>query len=73
VTATSKITYCLNKKQGRFGEKHPHFRYIFEELNRQAAAEQDLEGLVLEEQATSPILHTPANDLDLADYQPEAI
>ncbi|HQZ63794.1 MAG TPA: hypothetical protein PLY87_01905 [Planctomycetaceae bacterium] len=49
VTATNKITYRLQKEQGRFGEKHPHFRYIFEQTDRQAVVKQDLEGLVLEE------------------------
>ncbi len=49
VTAESKITYRLQKKQDRFDEKHPHFRYIFEEIHRQASVEQDMEGLVLEE------------------------
>lgn len=73
VTATSKITFRLHKKQGRFDEKHPHFRYVFEEVSRQAAVAQDLDGLVLEEKPTSPMLYAPADDLDLNNEQPEAI
>ena len=74
VTATSKITYRLQKMQGRFKEKHPHFRYIFEEIGRDLPKKEDLDGLVLEERATRPTLYSPVEDSeDLGDYQPEAI
>jgi hypothetical protein len=46
-TGWEKITYRLVKKQGRFGEAHPHHRYLFEEVSRQAVTEEP-QGLELE-------------------------
>jgi hypothetical protein len=46
--AWEKITYRLLKKQGRFDEPHPHYRYIFEEIGPREAVAQEPQGLVLE-------------------------
>jgi hypothetical protein len=48
-TATQCISYVLKKKQGRFGESFPHFRYWFEEVRREPVSKNDLGGVVLEE------------------------
>jgi hypothetical protein len=42
-----KITFRLVKRQGRFAEAHPHYRYIFEEVSRESVTEEP-QGLVLE-------------------------
>nr|ADY58736.1 hypothetical protein Plabr_1119 [Rubinisphaera brasiliensis DSM 5305] len=47
-TPIEAITYRLTKQQGRFGESHPHFRYLFNEESRQTLTEEP-GGLVLEE------------------------
>lgn len=47
-TPTETITYRLTKQQGRFGESHPHFRYLFSEEGRKPLTEEP-DGLVLEE------------------------
>jgi hypothetical protein len=41
------ITFRLVKRQGRFDEAHPHYRYIFEEVSRESVTEEP-QGLVLE-------------------------
>jgi hypothetical protein len=46
-TGCDKITYRLVKKQGRFGEPHPHYRYLFEEISRETVTEEP-QGLELE-------------------------
>jgi hypothetical protein len=79
-TATERIIYRLTKTQGRYGGAIPHFRYSFEEVKREAVNENDLGGVVLEEDLPTPppeasrrhldeINHTP----DLEQYQPEEI
>jgi hypothetical protein len=42
-----KVTYRLAKKQGRFDEPHPHFRYLFEEVSREAVTKEP-QGMELE-------------------------
>ena len=46
-TGWRKTTFMLFKKQGRFGEQHPHFRYRFEESLQESVTEQP-QGLELE-------------------------
>jgi hypothetical protein len=46
--AWEKVTYRLLKRQGRFGEPHPHHRYLFEEVGPREAVTQEPQGLVLE-------------------------
>jgi hypothetical protein len=53
-TATERITYLLKKKQGKFEEPFPHYRYIFEEVRRETIGENDLGGVVLEEASPAP-------------------
>lgn len=72
-TATEKITYRLAKQQSRFDEKSPHFRYTFEEIDRQTATPEDLAGLVLEERTADSDSQFGSNDLDLDGFQPEEI
>ena len=36
-TAAERFTYRLKKEQGRFDEPHPHYRYTFEEIGREAS------------------------------------
>ncbi|MBB03196.1 MAG: hypothetical protein CMJ47_11155 [Planctomyces sp.] len=47
-TLTEGITYRLDKRQGRFGDTFPHYRYSFIEESRKPLTEEP-DGLVLEE------------------------
>lgn len=51
-TTTEEITIRLAKQQGRFGERHPHFRYTFVEESREPLTDEP-SGLVLEERQSS--------------------
>ena len=73
-TASERIVYRLmRKKQGRFGEQHPHFRYAFEEVSRETVAEDTVGGLVLEEPATKSDKPSPTKDADLNQYEPAVL
>lgn len=69
-TATERITYRLRKQEGRFGEPHPHYRYLFEEIGREAISGDSPSGVVLEERSM-------ANNFPLIEgleaYQPEVL
>lgn len=71
-TASERVSYRLKKQEGRFGEPHPHYRYSFEEISREAVSEDAPNGLVLEERSTSSNFRL-VDDSDLDQYQPEAI
>ena len=71
-TASEQITYRLKKQEGRFGETHPHFRYTFEEVAREAVTEDAPTGLVLEERCGSGD-YLLVEDPDLNDYKSEPI
>jgi hypothetical protein len=53
-TASQKITYRLKKESKRWDDLHPHYRYTFEEISREAVAEEP-SGLVLEESSTNNV------------------
>lgn len=53
VTSSEKITYRLKKESKRWDTGSPHYRYTFEEIGREALAEEP-HGLVLEERAAIP-------------------
>lgn len=53
-TLTEAITYRLDKRQGRFGEQSPHYRYSFIEESRKPLTEEP-EGIVLEERRTEAL------------------
>ena len=73
-TASERIVYRLQRKQGRFDEVHPHFRYAFEEISREPATEDALGGLVLEEPSTRSRADSHQNDnAELSQYQPEEL
>jgi len=63
-TATEKITYLLKKESKRWEGDSPHFRYMFEEVGREAVSEDAVGGLVLESPASSSNLLVP-EDPDL--------
>jgi hypothetical protein len=72
-TPEERISYCLRKKQGRFGGPHPHYRYTFEEVDRKAVTE-DGHGLVLE-MTDSITPHSDPSDFvaELDRYEPETL
>jgi len=70
-TASERITFRLKKQEGRYDERHPHFRYSFEEIGREAVKDDAPNGLVLEEQSSNDF--RLVDDLDLQQYEPEAI
>lgn len=72
-TASERIVYRLRRKQGRFDEAHPHFRYAFAEISREPVTEDALGGLVLEEHARSSVLYHPPEDANLSQYEPEVL
>lgn len=53
-TPTEEIAIRLAKQQGRFGERHPHFRYTFVEESRELLSNEP-SGLVLEERQSSAL------------------
>jgi hypothetical protein len=71
-TATEKFTYKLKRQQGRFGKPHPHFRYTFEQIARDAANGDATNGPVVEE---SPGGNDPLAfaDFNLDAYVPEVL
>jgi hypothetical protein len=70
-TPEERISYRLTKKQGRFEGPHPHYRYTFEEVGREAATE-DGHALVLE--MTDSINRHPSDFVaDLDRYEPETL
>jgi len=73
-TASEKITYCLRKEQARWDEAFPHYRYTFDQINREAVAEEP-HGLVLEEHqaVATPRAAVILNAIcsDLVQFQPE--
>ena len=83
-TGWTKTTYFLLKKQGRFNEQHPHYRYRFEETLREEVKDQP-HGLVLEmpsviglPEGCRPGLayvsaSPPPIDADLDQFQPEKL
>jgi hypothetical protein len=75
-TASEKITYRLKKESKRWEEQHPHYRYTFEEISREAISEEP-HGIILEETTANfsfagRTLPT-VNNIDLNQYQPEEI
>jgi hypothetical protein len=83
-TGWEKITYRLYKRQGRFGEQHPHHRYFFEEISREAVTEEpqgmelEVPGIIgLPERFRTNLgyVTAPAStiDDDLDQFQPEEI
>ena len=71
-TSSEKLTYKLKKQEGRFGETHPHFRYSFEEIRREAVAGDCSDGPVLEE-GSNGRGYTLQRNLELDQFQPETI
>ena len=71
-TVAERITYRLKKEQSRFGEPHPHYRYTFEEVGREAIDNDASHGPVLEE---SPVGSDPLafEDFSLDEYTPEEL
>lgn len=72
--------YRLMRKQGRFDEQYPHFRYAFEEVSREPVTEDAVGGLVLEESSRSEEPSTRRiarddmfKDADLSEYEPEVL
>lgn len=71
-TAAERITYRLKKQEGRYGEPHPHYRYSFEEVKREAIKDNVPNGPVLEEHSGTGGFRFPDNS-DLEQFQPEVI
>jgi hypothetical protein len=71
-TSSEKLTYKLKKQEGRFREAHPHFRYSFEEIRREAVAGDSSNGPVLEEESNGRG-YTLQRNLELDQFQPETI
>jgi hypothetical protein len=71
-SASERITYRLKRQQGRFGEAHPHFRYLFEQIGREAVNDGDRDGLILEENSNNfgDDFVMPG---DLDEYRPEEV
>ena len=79
-TASDRILYRLKRKQGRFEEQYPHFRYAFEEFSREPVTEDAVGGLVLEEASRHEEPSTrsiasdeTSDDAGLTQYQPEVL
>jgi hypothetical protein len=71
-TSAEKLTYRLRKQEGRFGEPHPHYRYSFEEVGREAVAGDSSDGPVLEEESNGSN-YTLHRNLELDQFKPETI
>lgn len=81
-TGFRKSTFLLFRKQGRFGEEHPHFRYRFVEALRESVTEQP-QGVVLEMPEIAGLPNgfrpsfgygtNPPVDDDLDQFQPEKL
>jgi hypothetical protein len=68
------------RKQSRFNEKYPHFRYAFEEVSREPVTQDAVGGLVLEEpspddkpSARSIGSDDTSEDADLSEYEPAVL
>ena len=73
-TASERIVYRLQRKQGRFDGVHPHFRYAFEEMSREPVTEDAVGGLVLEEPSSRSRADShPPENADLIQYEPEVL
>lgn len=71
-SATERVSYRLKRQQGRFGEAHPHYRYTFEEIGREAVSASDQNGVILEEIANAFGDDFEMPD-DLDEYRPEVV
>jgi len=71
-SATERITYRLKRQQGRFGEAHPHFRYLFEQIGREEIGESDQSGVILEDNSGIFGGNFEMPD-DLNEYRPEEV
>jgi hypothetical protein len=69
-TASEKINFRLKKESKRWDDQNPHYRYSFEEISREAVAEEP-HGLVLEERSSSR--NTVLDDHTWQQFQPETV